>query len=163
MGGAIPRASLAFSGGGRLESLQPGRGERDPVDRLPVKFDLECIVPGPRERHVEDEDGAGLHVGNPRGRLPELDRALAAQELRARLIHEADPDAVDADLRAPPPHPQHEMGPRMDRRELGDPDMLEDPQDRKLSLLIDEGVVGKNREVESQAQLTRIDSITSFF
>ena len=51
----------------------------------------------------------------------------------------------------------------MDRREIGDPDVLEDPQDGELSLLVDEGVVGENREVESQVQLTRIDSMTSFF
>jgi hypothetical protein len=51
----------------------------------------------------------------------------------------------------------------MHRGEIGDPDVLEDPQDGELPLLVDEGVVGENREVESQAQLTRIDSMTSFF
>jgi hypothetical protein len=55
------------------------------------------------------------------------------------------------------------MRARMDRREIGDPDVLEDPQDGELSLLVDEGVVGEDREVESQAQLTRIDSMASFF
>jgi hypothetical protein len=51
----------------------------------------------------------------------------------------------------------------MNRGEIGDPDVLKDSQDGELALLVDEGVVGENREIESQAQLTRIDSTTSFF
>jgi hypothetical protein len=120
-------------------------------------------VPGPRERHVEYEHGPGFHIRHAGGGLAELHGALAAQQLRARLVHETDPDPVDPDLRPPPPHPQHEMRARMDRGEIGDPDVLEHAQDGELPLLVDERVIGENGEVEAQAQLTRIDSMTSFF
>jgi hypothetical protein len=36
----------------------------------------------------------------------------------------------------------------VDRREVGDPHMLEQPQHRQLALLIDERVVGEDGEVE---------------
>jgi hypothetical protein len=44
------------------------------------------------------------------------------------------------------------MGARTDRRELGQPDVLEDAQEAELALLIDEGVVGGQREVEMQVR-----------
>jgi hypothetical protein len=42
------------------------------------------------------------------------------------------------------------VGARADRRKLGEPDMLEDAEHAELALLIDEGVVGGQREVEMQ-------------
>lgn len=120
-------------------------------------------MPGPRERHVEHKHGTGFHIRDPGRGFSELNRALTAEQLGARLIHEADPDPVDPDFRPPSPHAQHEVRARMDRGEIGDPYVLKDSQDGELALLVDEGVVGENRKVESQAQLTRIDSMTSFF
>jgi hypothetical protein len=151
------------SGGRRLETLQSGGRERDACHRLAVELDFEGVVPGPRQRDVEHEDGAGFHVRDSGRRLPELNRSLAAEELRVRIVDEADPDPVDADLRSSPPHAQHQVGAGMDCGEIGHPDVLKDPQDGELSLLVNEGVVGEDGEVESQAQLTRIDSMTSFF
>lgn len=154
---------LRHSGGRRPQPLQPGDRERDARHGFAVEIDFEGVMPRPRQRDIEDEDRAGFHVRDSGRGFPELNRALAAEELRARIIDEADPDPVDADLRPPPPHAQYEVRARMDRREIGHPDVLKDPQDGELSLLVNEGVVGEDREVESQAQLTRIDSMTSFF
>jgi hypothetical protein len=151
------------SGGWRLEALQPRDRKWDARHGFAVELDLERVMTWPGQRDIEDEDGAGFHVRDPGRRLAELNRALAAQEFRARIIDEADPDPMDADLRPPSPHAQHEVRSRVDRGEIGHPDVLEDPQDGELSLLVDEGVVGEDREVESQAQLTRIDSMASFF
>jgi hypothetical protein len=40
--------------------------------------------------------------------------------------------------------------------------VLENAEDAELALLVDEGVVGDEREVEMQGQATRIEVITSF-
>jgi len=55
-----------------------------------------------------------------------------------------------ADLAAATSHPQHEVGPGVHRGELGHPDMLEESQDGELPLLVDQGVIGEDREVEEQ-------------
>jgi hypothetical protein len=39
-----------------------------------------------------------------------------------------------------------------DRREFGQPDVLEDAQDAQLALLVDQGVVGRQCEVEVQVR-----------
>jgi hypothetical protein len=57
---------------------------------------------------------------------------------------------VVADLAAPPAHPKHQVSPRVHRRELGDPDVLEEAEHRELALLVDQGVVREDREVEVQ-------------
>jgi hypothetical protein len=44
------------------------------------------------------------------------------------------------------------VGAGADRRELGEPDVLEDAQDAELSLLVDQGVVGGQREIEMQVR-----------
>jgi hypothetical protein len=41
----------------------------------------------------------------------------------------------------------------VDRREVGDPDVLEDAEHAELALLVDEGVVGEDGEVDLQANL----------
>jgi hypothetical protein len=58
--------------------LRVPRGKRYPRGRLAVEADLERVLPGVRQRHVEHEYGAGLHVDNSRRRLTELYRALTA-------------------------------------------------------------------------------------
>jgi hypothetical protein len=45
------------------------------------------------------------------------------------------------------------MGAGVDGREVGDPDVLKDAEDAELPLLVDEGVVGENGEVDLQANL----------
>ena len=57
----------------------------------------------------------------------------------------------------------HQVGSGMDRGEVGHPDVLEDAQHGELALLVDQGVVGEDREVEPKGHATRIDSMTSFF
>jgi hypothetical protein len=41
----------------------------------------------------------------------------------------------------------------MDRRKLRDPDVLEQSQHRQLALLVDQGVVGEDGEIEVQLSL----------
>jgi hypothetical protein len=55
-----------------------------------------------------------------------------------------------ADLGPAPAHPEHQVRARMDGGEGGDPDVLEQAQDRKLALLVDQGVIGEDREIEKQ-------------
>ena len=57
-----------------------------------------------------------------------------------------------ADLAAAPAHPEDQVCPGVDRRELGHPDMLEQPQDRELALLVDQGVISQDGEVEEQVR-----------
>jgi hypothetical protein len=59
---------------------------------------------------------------------------------------------MDADLGAAAPHPEDQVGAGADRRELGEPDVLEDAQDAELPLLVDQGIVGGQREIEVQVR-----------
>jgi hypothetical protein len=142
--------------------LRVPRGERNPRRRLAVERDLERVGSRLRERDVEDQHRSGLHIHDACGRLAELDRPFAAEQLVSSLVYEPDPDRVDSDLRASSTNPQHEVGARTDGRETGEPDVLEDAENAELSLLIDEGVIGDEREVEMQGQATRIELMTSF-
>ena len=76
--------------------------------------------------------------------------ALASQQLGSSLVDKADSDGVHADFRAAPPHPKHQVGPGMHRRKPTDPNVLEDAEDRKLALLVDQGVVSQDRKVDLQ-------------
>ena len=49
----------------------------------------------------------------------------------------------------------------MDGGKAADPYMLKDAEDRELTLLIDQGVVGEDCEIDLQAQETRIEVTTS--
>ena len=49
----------------------------------------------------------------------------------------------------------------MDGGKLGHPDVLKDAQDAELALLIDQGIVGEDREVDLHRHETRIELITS--
>jgi len=127
----------------------PG-GERDPAGQLSVQADLEGILARPGQGDVEHQNGTGFHVYHSRGRLPELDGALTTEELAAILVHEADPYGVNSDLRPPPANPKHQVGAGIYRGEVGQPDMLEHAEHAELALLVDQGVVGYNSEVEMQ-------------
>ena len=79
-----------------------------------------------------------------------MDGAFAAQQLRPGIVHKPDADRVYADLGSATPYPQDQMRPRMHSWEPGDPYVLEDAQDRELALLVDERVVGDDREIDLQ-------------
>jgi len=57
---------------------------------------------------------------------------------------------VYADLRTPPPNPQHEMGARVDGGKAPHPDVLKNAEDGELPLLVDQGVIGDDRKVDLQ-------------
>jgi hypothetical protein len=57
------------------------------------------------------------------------------------------------DLGAAPPDPKHKMSAGMDGRESGYPDVLEDAENRKLALLVDEGVIRQDREIDLQVRI----------
>jgi hypothetical protein len=57
---------------------------------------------------------------------------------------------VHADLGTAASHPEHQMGAGANRWKAGQPDVLEHAQDAQLALLVDQCVVGDDREVEMQ-------------
>lgn len=135
----------------RVDLLLRGpRRERHACRHLAIQHDLEPILAGAWQGNVEDEHGAGLYVHDPGGRLAELHRAFAAEELVAGIIHEADPDGVHPDLGAPASDSEHKMGAGTDRRKIAQPHVLEDAQDAELALLVDQGVVRDEGKVEMQ-------------
>jgi hypothetical protein len=76
--------------------------------------------------------------------------ALSTQQLGPGFVNEPDSDRVHPDFRAAAAHPKHQMGARVHRREPTHPHMLEDAEDGELTLLINQGVVGQNCEVDLQ-------------
>ena len=102
------------------------------------------------QRHVEHQHRSGLDVGHPGGRLAELHRAVAADQLGALVVDETDPDRVPADLGPPPAHPQHQVGAAVHRRKGRTQTCWKMPSTRELALLVDERVVGEDREVDVQ-------------
>jgi hypothetical protein len=127
----------------------PGR-QSDSIGELAVQTDLEGVLAGAGKWDVEHQHGTGFHVDHPGGRLTELHRPLTAQEFAAAIVDETDPDGVDADLGAPAPDPKHQVGAGIHRREVREPHVLEHAQHAQLTLLIDEGVVGNDGEIEMQ-------------
>jgi hypothetical protein len=109
-------------------------------------------VAGPWQGYVEHQDGAGLHLGNAGRRLAELDAPLPAEEFLLLIVHEPDPEIVAADLGSLAPHPDHQVGARVHGGKLLDPDVLEDAQHGKLAVLVDQGVVGEDREIDVQVR-----------
>jgi len=133
-----------------VERLRVPRRQWDSNRGLAIEGNLERELSRPGERNVEHEHGTRLDVDDTRWRLAEVHRSLAAEQLGAGVIHEADSDRVDADFRSPPSHPEHQMCPRVNRRKPADPHVLKDAEDRQLALLIDEGVIGENCKVDLQ-------------
>jgi hypothetical protein len=126
------------------------RRQRHPALDLAIERDLEGVLSRPGKRNIEHQNRAGFDVDYARRRLAELDRTLTAQQLGAVLVHKADSNRMNADLGSPSPHSQDKVRPGADRREVGDPDMLKDAEHAQLALLIDEGIVGDEGEVEMQ-------------
>ena len=124
--------------------------QRHPATHLSIQCDLEGVLPGAGQGNIEHQHGSGFHVHHTGRWLAELYGSLAAEQLGAGLVHEANPDAVDADLGAPSPNPKHQVSAGANCGEIGQPHMLEDSQHAQLSLLINEGVVGDESEIEVQ-------------
>jgi hypothetical protein len=130
--------------------LRISRGQCHPIGDLAVQTNLEGVLSGAGKWHVEHQHGTGLDVDHAGGGFTELYRPLATQELAAAVVHETDSYGVDADLGAPAADPQHQVGARVHRREVREPDVLKHTEHAKLALLIDQGVVRNDREIEMQ-------------
>jgi hypothetical protein len=137
-------------------------GERDPVGEFAVETDLERVLARAGQGDIEHQDRSGLDVDYAGWWLAELHRSFTAEKLVAALVDETNTDGVNADFRATPADPENQMGTRVHRREIGEPDVLEHPEHTQLSLLVDQGIIGDNGKIEVQLQLTRIDVMTSF-
>jgi hypothetical protein len=118
---------------------------------LAIEADLERVLSRARQGHVEDEHRPGLHVDHSGRWLAELHRALTAEQLGSRLVDEANPDGMNPNLGAPPPNPEHQVSPGIYRREIGEPDVLKHAEHAELALLVDQGVVRDDCEVEVQS------------
>jgi hypothetical protein len=81
-----------------LRRLRISSRQRHPAGHLAVQTDLERILAGTREGNVEHQYCTCFHVYHTRRWFPELHCALAAQELTAAFIHEANPDGVNSDF-----------------------------------------------------------------
>lgn len=130
--------------------LQLAGHQGHPVDRATIEADLEGIGAGPGEGDVEDQHSPRLQFCHTGRRLPELDRALAAKQFLILVVDEPDAYPMAPHLRAATPYPDHQVGPGVDGREARNPDVLEDAEDRQLALLVDQGIVSEDREVELQ-------------
>jgi hypothetical protein len=124
--------------------------QADPARQLTVEADLEGILPGAGQGNIEYQHGPRLDVDHAGRGLAKLDRSLAAQKLGAGLIDEADANPVNAYLGAPAPNPKHQVRAGIDRGKVGEPDVLKHPEHAELSLLVDQGIVGDDREIEMQ-------------
>jgi hypothetical protein len=133
-----------------LRWLGISRRERHSVRELAIEADLECILARAGQRNVKHEHGTGLHIYHAGGRLTELNRAFASQELAATLIDEADPDGMHADLGPAAANSENQMGTGVDRGKVRQPDVLEHAQHAEFALLVNQGVVSDNGKVEVQ-------------
>jgi hypothetical protein len=133
-----------------LGLLGISRGQRHPVGDLPVQADLECVLAWSGQGNVEHQNGAGFDIHHSGGRLAELHRAFSSEQFVPALIHKPDPNGMDPDLGSAPAHPQHQVSTGIHGRKVGEPDVLEHAQHAELALLVDQGVIGDDSEVEMQ-------------
>jgi hypothetical protein len=124
--------------------------ERHPAGALSIETDLKGILAGSREGHVEYQHRAGLYIHDARGRFTELDGAFTAEKLRAGIVHKLDANGVCADFGPAPSHAKHQVGAWVDSWKVREPDMLKHAEHTELALLVDQGIVGDNSEVEVQ-------------
>ena len=127
-----------------------GHGQRDAVGLARVHADLEGVAPRVRQRNIEDQHGASLHIRHPRRWLTELHRSLAIEEFGPSVIHKPDPQRVLANLRPPAANPEYQVSTGVHGRKLWYPHMLKQAEHGEFSLLVDKGVVGEYREIELQ-------------
>ena len=139
----------------------PG-GQRDSARHLAIEGDLERIRPGAGKRDVEHQHRSGLDIHDAGRRLAELHRPSPPSSSfppsstnRIRIV------CTPISVRRPRTRSTrcvrgHTAG------KAREPHVLEYAEDAELALLVDEGVVSDEREVEMQGQATRIEVITSF-
>jgi hypothetical protein len=108
---------------------------------------------GAREGDVKHEYRTGLHIDYSSRRLTELDRAFPPEELSSALVNEADAYRMHADFRAPAADPEHQVSAGIYRGEVGEPNMLKHAQHAELALLVYQGVVRDDSEIEMQVTL----------
>src|SRR6266699_925438 len=160
---AVASANAVSTSPARI-SVAPARGRRRQLAHrerhrgllVSIDRDLEAISAGMRKRHVEHQNRPRLDIGDARGRLGEVDVAVAAEDLHILFVQEPDLHLVLADLGALSFEAQHQVQARVHGGELLHPDVLENPQDGELARLIDDGVVGDDGEVEMQATSWRL-------
>src|SRR2546430_14740635 len=99
-----------------------------------------------RNGRANREDPSRLDIGHPRGRLGEVDVAVAAEDLPVLLVQEPDLHLVLADLRTLPFEAEHQVQARVHGGKRLHPDLLEDPPDGELSRLSDERIVRDDGE-----------------
>jgi hypothetical protein len=117
---------------------------------LAIETDFEGVLSRTRKGNIKDQHRTRLDVHHAGRRLAELYGALSAEELVPLLVHETNADGVNADLGPSATHPQNEVSAGVDRRKVGQPDVLKHAQHAELALLVDQGVVGDDRKVEVQ-------------
>jgi hypothetical protein len=133
-----------------LNRLRIPRRQRYPVGQFPIQADLEGVLARAGQGNIEYQHGTRFDVYHSGRRLAELNRTLPTEQFVATFVDKANPNGMDSDLGPAPAHPEHQMSSRINRREVGQPDMLKHAQDAELALLIDQGVIGNNCEVEVQ-------------
>jgi hypothetical protein len=124
--------------------------ERHPAGALSIEADLEGVLAGPGQRDVEHEHRPGFHIYDSRWGLSELDGAFTAQKLRTGVVHKLYANGVCADFRTAASYPKHQVGARVDSRKVREPDMLKHAEHAEFALLVDQGVVGDDSEIEVQ-------------
>jgi hypothetical protein len=124
--------------------------ECHPIGLLAIEADLEGVLSRTRKGNIEHQHRPGLDVDHSGRRLPELHRALSPEELIPILVDEPDANGVNADFGPSASHPQDEVSARVDGGKVGQPDVLKHAQHAELALLVDQGVVGDDGEVEVQ-------------
>jgi hypothetical protein len=132
------------------ERLRVSSRECHPAGALSIEADLEGVLARPGKGDVEHQHCAGFDIYNPCRWLAKLHRALATEKLSAGVVHKLDAYGVCADFRPAPSYPKDEMGARVDGGKVREPDMLKHAEYTELALLVDQGVVGDNSEVEVQ-------------
>jgi hypothetical protein len=133
-----------------LRRLGISRRQRHPIRQLPIQTDLEGILARSGQGYIEHQDGTGLDIDHAGGRLAELNGPLSAQQLVAAFIHKPNANGVHPNLGTPTPNSEHQMSPGVHCREIREPDVLEHAQDTELALLVDQGVIGDDGEIEMQ-------------
>jgi hypothetical protein len=102
---------------------------------------LEAVVPGMIERYVKHEHGAGLDLRDPRRWLGKRDGAVAVDDLGFTVVDQSDADRVLAELRASPFQTHDEVHAGVYDGKVVYPNVLEDPHNGELAILVDECVV----------------------
>ena len=95
------------------------------------------------QRHVKDQDRPCFYLGDPRRRLGERHRAVAADDFTLLLVDEPNLHLVFPEFGPATFQAHHEVESRVDHRQLLHPNVLEDSQNGELAVMVDEGVIAQ--------------------